>query len=430
MNALKEYVVRDLGPLYAVSPLTSMETLFDSADKVTPIVFVLSQGADPNERILGYAKKQRCQDRLYQKSLGQGQERAASALIEEGSKRGYWILLQNCHLFKSWMPRLDAICAALRDDHKRIHPKFRLILTSMPVDYFPAAILQNGVKMTTEPPQGLKANLKRIFTNVVDKEVYHSAEASLEEAARFRDSGAGLSSTHLLPADSRSSEQSGTTPRSAPAIVLRPSMLPGFERRFDLVGTWKSLLFGLSFFHSVIQERKKFGSLGWNKRYEFNDSDLETSVKMLQNFLFDQESIPFDSMQFMTGHINYGGRVTDDNDRVLLISLLNQCYGKHILDPSFVAGESVAQKRRQTTKKRPELPTEDFTFFGSGAYRVPSQNHSLEDVHAYIDSLPEADLPEVFGMHRNANIAYQQSESNLLLKTTLDVSIPPVVTSK
>ena len=46
----------------------------------------------------------------------------------------------------------------------------------MPEDYFPASILQNGVKMTTEPPQGLKANLKRIFTSIIDKEMYDAAD--------------------------------------------------------------------------------------------------------------------------------------------------------------------------------------------------------------------------------------------------------------
>jgi len=51
----------------------------------------------------------------------------------------------------------------------------------MPEDYFPAAILQNGVKMTTEPPQGLRANLKRIFTTIIDKEMYDAADDYLRD---------------------------------------------------------------------------------------------------------------------------------------------------------------------------------------------------------------------------------------------------------
>ena len=68
LYTLKEYVIKELGRQYSISPLTSMEILFESSDKVTPIIFVLSQGADPNEQILGYAKKMK--QRLQQKSLG------------------------------------------------------------------------------------------------------------------------------------------------------------------------------------------------------------------------------------------------------------------------------------------------------------------------------------------------------------------------
>lgn len=45
----------------------------------------------------------------------------------------------------------------------------------------------------------------------------------------------------------------------------------------DKPGSWRNLIFGLCFFNAVIHERKKYGRLGWNIPYEFNDSDLEVS---------------------------------------------------------------------------------------------------------------------------------------------------------
>merc|ERR1712154_445496 len=100
---------------------------------------------------------------------------------------------------------------------------------------------------------------------------------------------------------------------------------------------YRRLLFGLSFFHAVIQERRKFGALGFNKKYEFNDSDLETSMTILKMFLNEiktQNEIPWDALRYVVGQINYGGRVTDDWDRRCLMTILNSYYTQNILNQS------------------------------------------------------------------------------------------------
>ena len=88
----------------------------------------------------------------------------------------------------------------------------------------------------------------------------------------------------------------------------------------------------MSFFHAIIQERRKFGPLGFNIRYEFNDSDLSIAYETLKMFLsIEDDSMPWDAMLYMTGHINYGGRVSDDWDRVCLLSILKKYYNQHIV---------------------------------------------------------------------------------------------------
>lgn len=60
------------------------------------------------------------------------------------------------------------------------------------------------------------------------------------------------------------------------------------------------MLFGLCMFHAVIQERKKFGPLGWNIVYEFNDSDREFAFNTLRMYCAEPP-IPWDALIYITG---------------------------------------------------------------------------------------------------------------------------------
>jgi dynein heavy chain, axonemal len=87
---------------------------------------------------------------------------------------------------------------------------------------------------------------------------------------------------------------------------------------------YKKLLFGLAWFHSLVIERKRFKTLGWNTIYDFNDSDFIFSDKLIREFLsrvddkVSGQSVQWDAIRYIIAEINYGGRVTDEQDRRLL----------------------------------------------------------------------------------------------------------------
>lgn len=220
------------------------------------------------------------------------------------------------------MPALEKAVLAFGEKKDSIHEDFRLFLTSMPASYFPVSVLQNSVKLTTEPPKGMKANIKRTYQN------YN--QEYLEEC---------------------------TKPHA-----------------------WRKMTFGFSFMHAVLQERRKFGSLGWNIRYEFNDSDLETTQTMLKLFLDGQDEIPWDALTYVTGEINYGGRVTDDQDRRCLMTILSIFCN-------------------------PDSLKEGYKFSQSGIYFAPADG-KMDVYRDFIDNMPMNDNPEIFGLHENANIKF------------------------
>jgi len=336
------FVEQKLGKNFTLPPPFDLSKSYLDSSPISPLIFVLSPGADPMAGLLKFAEDQGMGGEKFGAiSLGQGQGVPAERMIMKAIEEGNWVCLQNCHLAVSWMNSLERICEGFTVDS--CHKNFRLWLTSYPSDRFPVSVLQNGCKMTNEPPTGLRMNLLQSYLNdpVSDPAFYDK-------------------------------------------LIDKPKAHLAFQK----------LLIGMCFFHALVQERRKFGPLGWNIAYGFNESDLRISVRQLNIFLDDYEDIPYDALQYLTGHCNYGGRVTDDWDRRCLISILKNSFNKKNVEES------------------------KYSFSQSGLYHVPTCD-TYEGYVNFIKELPLEQPPEAFGMHDNVDMSKELQETRILFDSVL-----------
>lgn len=154
---MMQFVDKGMGTKFVTPPSFNLAESFRDSNSMIPLVFVLSPGSDPMSSLTKYADNMNFQNKFYSTSLGQGQGPIAEKLIAKARAEGSWVCLQNCHLAVSWMPALEKLYEQF--DLSNTASDFRLWLTSYPSAKFPITILQNGVKMTNEPPTGLKQNL-------------------------------------------------------------------------------------------------------------------------------------------------------------------------------------------------------------------------------------------------------------------------------
>ncbi|KAI8924469.1 dynein heavy chain and region D6 of dynein motor-domain-containing protein, partial [Entophlyctis helioformis] len=327
----KQYIASSMGQRFAESQILDLDSLLGESNNRTPMICLLSQGSDPSSDIENLSKKYKIDIKAI--SMGQGQEVHARKLLSAFMTNGGWALLQNCHL---GLPFMDELLGLIMDS-ETIHDKFRLWITVDVSPKFPISFLQMSIKFTNEPPQGIKAGLKRTYAWLTQD---------------------------MLDMNARSQ--------------------------------YKPLLYGLAFLHSVVQERRKFGPLGWNIPYEFNQSDLAASVQFVQNHvdeLAPKANISWTTARFMFCEVHYGGRVTDDFDRRLLQTYGKVWFGDHMF-------------------------LDTFNFYKG--YVIPHLK-TIEEYRASIEALPLTDTPDVFGLHPNADISCQTKESQRMLETIMSI---------
>merc|ERR1712072_508024 len=204
--------------------------------------------------------------------MGQGQDVVAEDRMEQGHRNGHWCILNNIHLMPRWCQSLEK-----RLDEYALegsHQKFRVFLTADPSKGIPIGLLNRSIKLTNEPPAGLKANIKRAFCSF--------AKEYIDEA------------------DSKT----------------------------------KSIIFGLCHFHAVLMERKLYGPMGYNMMYPFSLGDLRDSSVCLNNYMEANAGgkIPWQDLRYLFGEIMYGGHIVNDFDRLMCNEYLNFFLKDELLD--------------------------------------------------------------------------------------------------
>ncbi|MEW5318622.1 MAG: hypothetical protein WDW38_009830 [Sanguina aurantia] len=333
-----DYIADALGQRFVESVPLAMEKAWQESHSKCPLICLLSPGADPTKLIEDLAKKKKI--KTLGVSMGQGQEVIARKYMATASLEGQWVLLQNTHLGLSYLTEVESYLVK----EENIHEDFRLWITAEPHPQFPIGLLQMGIKITNEAPVGMKAGLRASYQWVTQD---------------------------MLDA------------------VGRPE--------------WRQLLFVMCFLHSVVQERRKFGPIGWNVPYEFNQSDLSACVQFLQNHLMEMDAKKaaaptWETVRYMISIIQYGGRITDDFDQLLMDTYAEKYFLQAVCTPMY------------------ELYRDERSGF---SYRVPDTN-DIDSFRNTIEALPGTESPEIFGLHPNADVTFRTLQVQDAVFTILD----------
>jgi dynein heavy chain len=288
-TALRSWVSKIMGEDFVFQKPFNMAETFNESSTSTPIFFVLFPGVDPTPWVESLGKKMGISfehGNFSNISMGQGQEAPAEAIIEKYSKEGGWVMLQNCHLMQTWVPKLERL---LEIASESAHENFRCFVSAEPpplpsMKNMPESLMQSCIKIANQAPTDIKSNLTRGWAAFDQERFDHCAKES----------------------------------------------------------EFKGCLFGLCWFHSVIVARRRFGFQGWSRPYSFNMGDLTISADVLESYLITNDVVPWDDLRYIFGEIMYGGHITDAWDRRTNSTYLSVLFNEGLftqseLAPAFVS---------------------------------------------------------------------------------------------
>ncbi|WBY55407.1 dynein heavy chain [Plasmodium yoelii yoelii] len=327
----------------------TLENIFSESSNRKPFLFLLSLASDPTNMIDDFAKKFKKYptDKI---SMGEGQEVIAKEKLKNALISGNWLILQNCHLNKSFIIEVYNMLKSLNE----IEEDFRLFLTSEPDNEFPICILHGSIKISTSLSRGIKNNMRKIYKDMIKEDIIDKIDDE----------------------------------------------------------KYRKIIYALAYLHCVLCERKKFGPLGWCVPYEFSITDLFASFLFIEKHLYStllvNRPINWESIHYMLAEVQYGGKVTDDLDRELLLTYVQHYFSEDLF------------------KSKPEISdhtnnnNNNANMINSLDKNVPRFSE-ITNFDNFIESLPNIDTPSVLDLHNNAEITYRVNESRQVLNSILEI---------
>ena len=335
----------ELGERY-VEPVTDvLETVVDDIDHLTPAIFLLSEGADPTESL--QALRYRRKKNMALIPMGPGQRQVAITAIQQSMRTGNWVLLQNCELALGFMNELQDILPSLREQHaedRQTLAEHRLFLTTTPHPKFPLGLIHSCIKVANDSPAGVRAKLLRNYTLLIDQDRIERVDSD----------------------------------------------------------AWRQLLYSLSFLHSIMQERKKFGPIGWSVPYEYSPVDITACLDFLSRHLY-LTNPSWSAIQYMVD-IHYGSQVQDSMDKRIFETYCSM----------WITEKSLGQHFTLNTEGAKEF-----------SYTIPNSTEHREYVK-HIQGLPEEEHSDLFGLHQNIDLNYRIESATALLTALTCVEDDPV----
>ena len=318
------FISKIMGPQYINMSSFSLDHSLSMTKVHTPILFLMNKNIDVRSYLNELAVNHNMSSKFVTFSCGQGLLHDVESLIHSSISRGEWLLIQNIHLSESMCNDIDS--TLLKISKNTAHPEFRLFLTTYSSNQIPISIIRKSIKKSLEQYFSIQSCMLSI-TNSIDNSLFNH----------------GLH-THLL--------------------------------------------FMAAFLHSMLNVRKKYGSLGFHQSYTFSTNTFKLIVGTVKRFL--NVELDLQAYRWILSKISYGGGIFDPWDK--------RCFESFV---ELLVNEETLQSGVE--------------IMGNSNYITPKSDSKADWLDA-IMAFPEEDSPEIFGLAPKCQLILTNNRSNDFLQ--------------